>query len=78
MANYQGGIKTKENVISACKELFYKKGYKETTIADISELSGVNQGSIYYHFNSSHRNIKKTLGMIIYKDALKKMLQGGN
>lgn len=72
MAQYETGIITKERVISACKKLFYEKGYNETTIADISELSSVNQGLIHYHFKTRKNNIKSTLGMIVYTDLIKK------
>lgn len=41
---------TRQTIIEKAFELFYEKGYEDTTIADIIERSGVARGSFYYHF----------------------------
>ncbi|MCR4955853.1 MAG: TetR/AcrR family transcriptional regulator [Lachnospiraceae bacterium] len=43
-------ITLKERIIECAWELFYEKGYDETTIVDIIEKSNVAKGSFYYHF----------------------------
>lgn len=40
----------RERIIESAWELFYEKGYEQTTINDIIEKSGVSKGSFYYHF----------------------------
>lgn len=52
MANYETGIITKNRILSAFRELFYKQGYKKTTYVDILKLTGINQGLITYYFKS--------------------------
>ncbi len=42
----------RQKLMSAAKELFYKQGYSKTTLAQISDLSGVNNGLITYYFGS--------------------------
>ena len=67
--NYENGAETKEKIINTCRRLFYEKGFEETSLADISEASGVRRSLIYYHFENQ-RKAKGTIGMIIYSDIL--------
>jgi len=39
-----------EKVLRAAKTLFLDKGFEETTITEVSKLSGVSVGSIYHRF----------------------------
>lgn len=43
---------TKEKIVESSWELFYEKGYDNTTVDDIIALSGTSKGSFYYHFDS--------------------------
>lgn len=47
---YENGAETKNKILNTAVSLFLKKGYDATTYAEISSISGVRQGSIYYHF----------------------------
>lgn len=40
----------RERIIESAWNLFYEKGYEQTTINDIIKESGVSKGSFYYHF----------------------------
>lgn len=42
----------KSDIISAAWRLFREKGYENTTIDDITELSDTSKGSFYYYFKS--------------------------
>lgn len=42
----------KERLISAAKYLIYRQGYHQTTLADISEKSGISLGNLYYYFKT--------------------------
>lgn len=65
MARYSTGIATKKKIIDVCKDLFYNKGYRETTFKGICETAGVNPGSISYHFSD-----KKNIAAHIYKETM--------
>ena len=52
MKNNISGIKTKEIIIQACQDLFYEKGYANTSFGDIKELTGIFSSVIVYHFRS--------------------------
>lgn len=42
----------KEDILQTATFLFSQKGFKETAIAEISKISGVAEGTIFYHFKS--------------------------
>ena len=44
----------RQKLISAARDLFYNQGYDATTLAQISEKSGVNNGLITYYFGSKY------------------------
>lgn len=52
--------KAKEDIAAAALGLFSKKGYKGTTLRDISRESGRSMGCIYHHF-SGKEDIFSTL-----------------
>jgi AcrR family transcriptional regulator len=43
---------TRERIIEAARELFYRQGYTATGIAQILKASGANSGSLYHFFPS--------------------------
>lgn len=43
---------SKELLLAEAKELFSRKGYKGTTIKDLTSIFGVSRPSIYYYFQS--------------------------
>lgn len=70
MAQYSPGIATKNRIIESCRELFYKKGYINTTYNDICEFAQVNPGSIKYHFSD-----KNNIAAQIYSDMMMFIIQ---
>jgi AcrR family transcriptional regulator len=42
----------RDEIIAAAKEVFARKGFHDTTIADIAKQSGLAYGSIYWYFDS--------------------------
>ena len=40
----------KAQILTAALQLFTEKGYEETTMQNIVDLSGMSRGAIYYHF----------------------------
>ena len=41
-------------ILVAARDLFVKKGYEETTIADIAHAAGVAVGTVYLYFRNKH------------------------
>ncbi|MBY0758183.1 TetR/AcrR family transcriptional regulator [Sellimonas caecigallum] len=41
----------KDRIVSAAWDLFYEKGYDDTTVDDIIRLSNTSKGSFYYYFD---------------------------
>lgn len=58
---YLTGEQTKRKIFKESKKLFYKKGFTETTYADISSAAKVNRALIPYHFKN-----KQVLGQEVY------------
>ncbi|MBI4596375.1 MAG: TetR/AcrR family transcriptional regulator [Candidatus Tectomicrobia bacterium] len=46
------GEETKDKIIRTARRLFKYQGYKNTTIDDISNASGIKRGNIYFYFAS--------------------------
>lgn len=43
---------TREKIIEAAWQLFYRYGYEATTVEDIIRVSGTSKGSFYHYFES--------------------------
>lgn len=41
---------TRKNIVDAASLLFNSKGYKATSISDITNLAGITKGALYKHF----------------------------
>lgn len=45
-------MKKKESIFQVATVLFAEKGYKDTSMAELARLTGVAQGTIFYHFKN--------------------------
>ena len=63
---------TRERIVKAATELFWRKGYGSTSIADILETAGVNSGSLYYCFKGKQDLLVAVLES--YRDGIGPML----
>jgi AcrR family transcriptional regulator len=80
-------IPTKDKIVTASIELFYKNSYANTTLQDISKTSGVTIGSIYHTFPEGKKDIanqilenylaenSKSLGEILKTNAIHSKLE---
>ncbi len=50
MAIQQRGAETRTHILDAAGELFAKRGYAATSVADICQQAGVTKGAFYHHF----------------------------
>jgi len=59
---------TRDRIVTAARELFYERGYAETSLADILKKAEANSGSLYYFFKSKEELLLAVLDR--YKEAL--------
>jgi AcrR family transcriptional regulator len=45
-------VKKKDAILQAATSLFSHKGYKDTAMGELSKMTGVAEGTIFYHFKS--------------------------
>ena len=45
-------IPRREAILKVAAGLFAEKGYNETSMAEVARISGVAQGTIFYHFKN--------------------------
>jgi TetR/AcrR family transcriptional repressor of nem operon len=75
---------TKERILKKSGILFNTKGYKATSISDITEATGFTKGAIYRHFSNKEELEKETLfhlsGIMIEetRKRIKEQLTAGN
>jgi AcrR family transcriptional regulator len=63
---------TRDRIVQAAMELFWRKGYGSTSIADILETAKVNSGSLYYFFRGKQELLVAVLEA--YRDGMGPML----
>lgn len=61
MGKYQNGEDTKKLIIKVCRDLFYEKGYNNTTYDDIGKEACVNRALICYHCKTKKEIAKEIL-----------------
>ena len=49
------GEKTKQDIREKAYQLFAKKGFKEVSMKDICELTGLSRGGLYRHYESTEQ-----------------------
>ena len=59
------GETTKDKIIKTARYLFKHQGYRNTTIDDICNSSGVKRGNLYFHFKG-----KENLAYAVIADAI--------
>ena len=58
----------KDNILQTATRLFSEKGYRNTSIAELAKITGVAEGTIFYHFKTKDElylaileNVRETL-----------------
>ena len=62
-----------QRIIDTATELFYKKGYRATTLDDVAKKIGVTKAALYHYVSS-----KENLLSIIYMQALESIFRNTN
>lgn len=43
---------TREHIVEAADQLFYRRGFEHTSFADIADVVRISRGNFYYHFKT--------------------------
>lgn len=62
------GLQTRELILNGALRLFTERGYFNTSVQDVTRLSGVSIGSIYHHFED-----KESIARALYQRELEVM-----
>ena len=46
------GENNRSRIVEAADELFYKRGYNQTSFSDIADITGIPRGNFYYYFKT--------------------------
>ena len=55
------GEKTRADIISCAKQLFYQRGYEATSFSDIVDATGLYRGNIYHYFKTKDDILKAVI-----------------
>jgi len=53
---------TRDYIVEAADQLFYRQGYEHTSFADISDAVKISRGNFYYHFKSKDEILDAVIG----------------
>jgi TetR/AcrR family transcriptional regulator, transcriptional repressor for nem operon len=59
------GEATRERILTIARELFNTKGFYATTINDLVEATGLQKGSLYFHFSGKDAIVRVVLNEVI-------------
>ena len=54
MVNYENGANTRETILNAAANLFYQKGFHETSLGMIASAAFSSRAAVSYHFKNKH------------------------
>lgn len=46
------GDTNRQRIVQAADELFYRRGYNQTSFSDIADITGIPRGNFYYYFKT--------------------------
>lgn len=62
-----GAEATREQIVEAADELFYRLGYEHASFADIAEAVQISRGNIYYHFRTKDEILQAVIARRLAK-----------
>jgi TetR/AcrR family transcriptional repressor of nem operon len=57
------GKTTRDQIVEAADQLFYRKGYEHTSFSDIADAVQISRGNFYYHFKSKDEILDAVIGV---------------
>ena len=67
------GTTTRDQIIDAADQLFYRQGYEYTSFSDIADAVQISRGNFYYHFKSKDEILEAVISVRLTNT--RKMLQ---
>ncbi|MEM9472272.1 MAG: TetR/AcrR family transcriptional regulator [Pseudomonadota bacterium] len=55
-------ITTRDHIVAAANQLFYRQGYEHTSFADIAGEVQISRGNFYYHFKTKDEILDAVIG----------------
>ncbi len=68
---------TRNNILTAARELFEKRGFAAATTKDIAELAGVSEVTLFRHFPTKRALFNETLHSCLHPYTLEEYLKNG-
>jgi AcrR family transcriptional regulator len=56
---------TRDHIVAAADDLFYRQGYEHTSFADIADAVQISRGNFYYHFKTKDEILDAVIGVRI-------------
>jgi TetR/AcrR family transcriptional regulator, transcriptional repressor for nem operon len=53
---------TRDHIVEAADQLFYRQGYEHTSFSDIADVVEVSRGNFYYHFKTKDEILNAVIG----------------
>lgn len=71
---------TRDKILEVARELFNTKGFSATTINDLVEATGMQKGSLYFHFSGKNAIAREVMNeaTVEFVEFLSKALDGDN
>ena len=64
------GERTRESIINESYALFARKGFKQVTMKDVCEVTGMSRGGLYSHFSGTDKLFEAVLEKITEESAM--------
>ncbi|TQV80536.1 TetR/AcrR family transcriptional regulator [Denitrobaculum tricleocarpae] len=61
------GKTTRDDIVAAADELFYKKGFEHTSFSQIAEAVRISRGNFYYHFKTKDEILEAVIARRLAK-----------
>lgn len=65
---------TREHIVDAADDLFYRQGFEHTSFADIAGVVQISRGNFYYHFKTKDEILDAVIGARLARTRM--MLEG--
>lgn len=60
---------TREQIVAAADDLFYRQGFAQTSFADIAAAVGISRGNFYYHFKTKDEILTEVIQLRLSRTA---------
>lgn len=65
---------TRQNILNAALDVFYKNGVRQSSLEDIAEAAGVTRGAVYWHFKNKS-DVFSALNLQLHKTFMDPLLE---